>query len=188
MSIEEALSDARSRMDGAIDSLKKDLIGIRTGRASISLLDDITVPYYGSDMPINQLATLAAPEPRMVTVQPWDKGALEPIERAITSANLGVTPQNDGNIIRIPIPQLTEERRKELVKQAKSKCEDAKVSVRNVRRDVKDSIEKLGKSDDSSVSEDDVRRGLDELQKITDSYVKKMDDISEAKEKDVLEF
>lgn len=184
--INDAITDARDRMNGAIESYKKELMGIRTGRASASMLDDLLVDYYGSMMPINQVATLSVPEARLILIQPWDKAAFEPIEKAIQASNLGLNPQNDGKVIRLPIPPLTEERRKDLVKQSRKKSEDAKISVRNVRRDAKEMIEAFEK--DGDVSKDDSHRGIEELQTLTDSYIAKIDVMTSTKENEILEF
>ncbi|MBL4889688.1 MAG: ribosome recycling factor [Candidatus Lindowbacteria bacterium] len=184
--INDILEDAKSRMNGAIESVRKEYGSIRTGRANISIFDDIMVDYCGSELPINQVASLSAPEARMLVIQPWDKGAIEPIEKAITSSGLGLNPQNDGAIIRIPIPVLTEERRLELVKHAKKKAEEGKISVRNVRRDAKDMIGALEK--ESEISKDDSKRGQDELQGITDSFVKKIDEMTANKETEIMEI
>ncbi len=184
--IEEILEDARGRMNQAVDAYKKELTTVRTGRASAAMLDDIRVDAYGSPMPLNQVSTISTPEARMITIQPWDKGLFTPIEQAIQAANIGLTPQNDGKIIRLPIPALTEERRKELVKQAKKHSESAKIAIRAVRRDAKEMIETLEK--DGDVSKDDSHRAVGDLQGMTDSHCGKIDELEASKEKEILEF
>lgn len=184
--IQEILGDAKSRMDVAIDAYKKELASIRTGRASVSMLDDVVVDAYGTAMPINQVASLSTPEARLIVVQPWDKGTLEAVEKAIIAANLGLTPSNDGKIIRIPIPALSEERRKDLVKQAKKRSEESKVGIRAIRRDAKELLEELEK--DGDFSKDDVHRAIEELQGLTDSHAHRIDELTAVKEKEILEF
>jgi ribosome recycling factor len=177
-------ADLERRMKGAIDALKHDLSGLRTGRANTALLEPITVTVYGSAMPITSVATISAPEPRMLSVQVWDKTNIGPVEKAIRSAGLGLNPINDGNTLRLPIPDLTEERRKELAKLASSYAEKARVAVRNVRRD---GIENL-KADEKKkeISEDDRKRGETEVQKLTDEMVKALVEVFAAKEKEIL--
>ncbi len=177
-------ADLERRMKGAIDALKHDLSGLRTGRANTALLEPITVTVYGSAMPITSVATISAPEPRMLSVQVWDKTNIGPVEKAIRSAGLGLNPINDGNTLRLPIPDLTEERRKELAKLASSYAEKARVAVRNVRRD---GIENL-KADEKKkeISEDDRKRGETEVQKLTDEQIKALDEVFSAKEKEIL--
>lgn len=177
-------ADLERRMKGAIDALKHDLSGLRTGRANTALLEPITVTVYGSAMPITSVATISAPEPRMLSVQVWDKTNIGPVEKAIRSAGLGLNPINDGNTLRLPIPDLTEERRKELAKLASSYAEKARVAVRNVRRD---GIENL-KADEKKkeISEDDRKRGETEVQKLTDDMIKSLDEVFGAKEKEIL--
>ncbi len=177
-------ADLERRMAGAVESLKSDLAGLRTGRASTALLDPVTVEVYGSHMPLNQVATVSAPEPRMLTVQVWDKSNIGPVEKAIRSAGLGLNPINDGQTLRLPIPDLTEERRKELAKLAGSYSEKAKVAVRNVRRDGMDSLkvdEKKG-----VFGEDERKRHEVEVQKLTDSTIAEIDAAANAKEKEIL--
>ncbi len=171
----------KKRMDGAVEVLQKEYAGLRTGRASASLLDPVTVEVYGSRMPINQVGTINVPEPRLVVVQVWDASAVKSVEKAIREAGLGLNPQPDGTTIRIPIPDLNEERRTELVKVAGKYAEAARVSVRNVRRDSMDSVKKQDK-----VSEDEQKRQSDEIQKMTDDTIKKIDTMLSDKEKDVL--
>ncbi|WP_232494218.1 ribosome recycling factor [Novosphingobium kaempferiae] len=177
-------ADLERRMKGAIDALRHDLSGLRTGRANTALLEPITVTVYGSAMPLTSVATISAPEPRMLSVQVWDKSNIGPVEKAIRSAGLGLNPINDGNTLRLPIPDLTEERRKELAKLASSYAEKARVAVRNVRRD---GIENL-KADEKKkeISEDDRKRGETEVQKLTDEMVKGLDEVFAAKEKEIL--
>ncbi|GFE72438.1 ribosome recycling factor [Novosphingobium sp. TCA1] len=177
-------ADLERRMTGAIEALKHDLSGLRTGRANTALLEPIMVTVYGANTPITQVATISAPEPRMLSVQVWDKSNIGPVEKAIRSAGLGLNPINDGNTLRLPIPDLTEERRKELAKLASSYAEKARVAVRNVRRD---GIENL-KADEKKkeISEDDRKRGETEVQKLTDDIIKQLDDVFGAKEKEIL--
>ena len=177
-------ADLERRMAGAVESLKGDLSGLRTGRAAVSLLDPVMVEVYGAHMPLNQVATVSAPEPRMLSVQVWDKSNVGPADKAIRSAGLGLNPINDGNTLRLPIPDLTEERRKELAKLASSYAEKARVAVRNVRRD---GIENL-KADEKKkeISEDDRKRGETEVQKLTDDIIKQLDEVFGAKEKEIL--
>jgi ribosome recycling factor len=176
--------DLDRRMDGALETLKKELAGLRTGRASTSLLEPITVSAYGQTMHLNQLATVSVPEPRMLTVQVWDRGMTAAVEKAIRDANLGVNPQAEGQVIRVRLPELTEDRRKELVKVAHKYAEQAKVAVRNVRRDGMEALKKLEK--DHKISQDDHKRGSDEIQKTTDGHIKQIDELLAAKEKEVM--
>ncbi len=185
-SIKDVEANAKMRMEKALNGLQHDMTGIRTGRASVSLFDNIRVDYYGTPTPLNQLATLHVPEPAMITVQPWDISQIGAIEKAIRSGDLGLNPANDGKIIRVPIPPLTEERRKELVKRLHHVAEDHRVAVRNVRRDANESLKKLLK--DKLISEDDERRGLEEIQKLTDAQMQKLDQAAKAKEKEILEL
>jgi ribosome recycling factor len=178
-------NNAKSRMEKVLADLQHDMVHIRTGRASVNLLDSIKVDYYGTPTPVNQVATLHVPEPFMITAQPWDASQIGPIEKAIRNSDLGLNPSNDGKIIRIPIPQLTEERRKEFVKRLHQIAEDHRVILRNIRRDANDQCKKLQK--DKLISEDDERRALDEIQKMTDGYIQKLDQAAKAKEKDILE-
>ena len=177
-------ADLERRMAGAVESLKGDLGGLRTGRASTSLLDPVMVTVYGSNMPLNQVATVSVPEPRMISVQVWDKTNVGPVEKAIRSAGLGLNPINDGNTLRLPIPDLTEDRRKELAKLAGQYSEKAKVAVRNVRRDGMDAL----KTDEKKgvISEDERKRLETEVQKLTDATVVDIDAVSDAKEKEIL--
>ena len=176
--------DLERRMKGAVESLRSDLNGLRTGRANTGLLDPITVEVYGSQMPLNQVATVSAPEPRMLTVQVWDKANVTPVEKAIRSAGLGLNPINDGNTIRLPIPDLTEERRKELAKLAHTYAEKARIAIRNVRRDGMDNL----KADEAKkeISEDDRKRCETDVQKLTDEQIKAADDVAAQKEQEIL--
>ncbi len=176
--------ELQRRMDGALKTLHHEFGGLRTGRASPSLLDVVQVEMYGSHMPISQLGTVSAPEPRMLTVQVWDKTAVKAVEKAIANANLGVNPSADGQLIRVPIPPLSEDRRKEMVKVAGKYAEQAKVAVRNVRRDGMDSLKAQEKS--GAISEDALRKSSDQIQKLTDDYVKKVDEALVVKEKEIM--
>ena len=170
----------------SISALKNEFKKVRTGRASISILDGIRVDYYGTMTPLNQMATLAVPESRLITIQPWDVSVIKDIEKAIMKSDLGLTPSSDGKIIRISIPPLTEERRKELVKVIYKMCEDHKIAVRNIRRDANEMLKELKK--DSEISEDDAFKGQDQVQKITDEHIKRIDETTKEKEKEILEF
>ena len=178
-------NDIQRRMDGATESLKHDLVGLRTGRASIALLDPVTVEVYGAQMPINQVATVSAPEPRMLSVQVWDRANVNPVEKGIAHANLGLNPIVDGQTLRLPIPDLTEERRKELAKLAGQYAEKAKIAIRNVRRDGMDHLKADEKKHE--ISEDERKRLEIEVQKLTDDAVKEIDQIVAAKEKEILQ-
>ncbi|ARK30972.1 ribosome recycling factor [Halalkalibacter krulwichiae] len=182
---QEVIKDAELRMEKAIEALTRELAKLRAGRATPSLLDRITVEYYGADTPLNQLATISVPEARSLLIQPFDKSSIANIERAIQMSDLGLTPSNDGQVIRITIPPLTEERRKDLVKLAKKAAEDAKVAVRNVRRDANDDLKKLQK--DGEMTEDELRRSTDDVQKLTDKTIVKVDEVAEKKEKEIME-
>ncbi len=171
------------KMKKTIEFLKEDYAGIRAGRANPKLLDKIRVDYYGTPTPIQQVGNLSVPEPRILQIAPWEKNMLKEVEKAILAANIGITPTNDGSVIRLVFPELTEERRKELSKEIKKKGEDAKVALRNIRRDGNDAFKKLGKED---VSEDEIKGLQDELQKLTDNYVKEIDSLSEAKSKEIM--
>ena len=176
---------ATEKMEGALEHLKHDLAGLRTGRASVALLDGIRVDYYGTMTPLKQVANLATPEARLITVQPWEPKVIKEIEKAISASGLGITPSNDGKVIRIPIPPLTEERRKELTKICKKHGEDTKVHVRGFRRDANEELKKLQK--DAKLTEDELRKGEAETQKLTDQYIQKIDDVIKKKEHDILE-
>jgi ribosome recycling factor len=185
MTIESAMKDATHKMEQALSHLKEDLAGIRTGRATPAVLNRITVEYYGTPVPLNQLASMSVPEPRLLQVQPFDKNSIGAIEKAIMSSDLGITPSNDGNLIRLAFPQLTEERRKELVKQVHHRAEEGRVAVRNVRRHAKEEMEKLER--DGGISEDDLIRAEKELQKLTDRFVAEVDQIQGHKEQELME-
>lgn len=176
--------DIKRRMDGAIDALQKEFSGLRTGRASANILEPVIVDLYGSKMPLNQVGTISVPEPRMLNVQVWDKAAVKAVEKGIRDSNLGLNPMPDGNNIRIPIPDLNEERRKEITKIAGKYAENARISVRNVRKDGMDSVKKMEKAGD--ISEDDMKRLSDEVQKMTDEIIKTIDKTLSAKEQDVM--
>jgi len=173
-------------MAKSIAVLEKDLSRIRTGRASLSLLDGIRVDYYGTPTPLSQMATLSVPESRLITIQPWDSSVISDIEKAILKSDLGLTPTSDGKLIRINIPALTEDRRKELVRLINRMCEEQKVSIRNIRRDANETLKKLKK--DGDIAEDEAFKGQDEIQNITDDYIKKIDAVCKKKEKEILEF
>jgi ribosome recycling factor len=177
--------NATHKMEQAVAHLREDLGGIRTGRAAPAVLNRITVEYYGTPVPLNQLAGISVPEPRLLQLQPFDKSAISAIEKAIQTSDLGITPSNDGHVIRLAFPQLTEERRKELVKQVHHRAEEGRVAVRNVRRHTKDEMEKLER--DGAISEDELMRGEKELQKLTDRFVTEIDEIQQHKEKELLE-
>jgi ribosome recycling factor len=180
-----SLQKARQRMDGAIEALRREFAGVRTGKASPALLDTIRVESYGSMVPLNQVGTVSAPEARMLTVQPWDKSLMKATEKALRESDLGLNPSNDGQIIRIPIPPLTEERRKEYVKLLHKLTEEARVAVRNVRRDANDEIKHRQK--DEGLSEDDVRREQAEVQKLTDQYIARIEELMKHKEAEIME-
>jgi ribosome recycling factor len=182
----DALAQAKTRMEKAVEDFRKELSGVRTGRANVALLDHVRVDYHGTPMPINQLATLNVPDPASIVIAPWDAGALPLIDKAIRTSDLGLNPANDGKVVRVPIPPLTEERRKDLVKHIHKVLENHRTAVRNIRRDVKEAVEKLEK--DKKISEDEKKRSLDELEKITHSETKKIEDLSTTKEKEVMEI
>lgn len=186
MDIETTLLDTEERMEKALNALDKDFGKLRTGRASTSLVDGIKADYYGTMTPINQMASVAVPDSRTLTIQPWDKGGMSAIEKAILKSDLGLTPINDGKIIRISIPPLTEERRKDLSKVARKYGEEAKVAIRNVRRDANDSLKKSEK--DKDITEDELKRATDEVQKLTDRYVAEVDSRCAAKEKEIMDI
>ncbi|WP_243370685.1 ribosome recycling factor [Geotalea sp. SG265] len=181
----DVINGMSSHMDKTIDALRKEYQKVRTGRASTSLLDEIKVDFYGTPSPLNQVATLAIPEPRTITLQPWDAKMIAPIEKAIMNANLGLTPANDGKLIRLNLPPLTEERRKDIVKQLKKFAEDAKVAVRNIRRDAIDDLKKLEK--EKKISEDDLKRAEKDVQDVTNAHVTRIDEVLLHKEKEVME-
>jgi len=184
--LKETYAQLKSRMDKAVDDFRKALVGTRTGRASVHMLDSVTVEAYGAQMPLNQVATVHTPEPQLITVQPFDPSQLGAIEKSIRGAELGLNPMNDGKIIRVPIPPLTEERRREMVKHLHKVLEDHRTAVRNIRRDGNDAIKKALR--DKKITEDEEKRSMDEIQKLTDGEIKKMEDMCKAKEKEVMEI
>ncbi|AOV08242.1 ribosome recycling factor [Sporosarcina ureilytica] len=180
------METAKQKMDNAINAFTRELASIRAGRANASLLDRITVDYYGVPTPINQMAGISVPEARLLAIQPYDKTIIGEIEKAILKSDIGITPSNDGSMIRLAIPALTEERRKDIVKTVKKEAEDSKVVIRNIRRDANEEFKKLEKN--SEITEDDLHRNGDEIQKLTDSYIKQIDDIAKEKEKEIMEI
>jgi len=182
----EVMQQLKVNMGKSIESLEKELSRVRTGRASVSLLDGIRVDYYGTPTPLNQLATISIPEPRLITIQPWDASVLKEIEKAIQKADIGLTPSTDGKIIRVAIPPLTEDRRKELVKLVKKMAETAKIAIRNHRRTANDDLKAL--KNDKKISEDDFFKSQEDVQKITDDYIKKCDELAARKEEEILKF
>jgi ribosome recycling factor len=182
----DALAQAKMRMEKAVEDFRKDLAGVRTGRANVALLDSVRVDYHGTQMPLNQLGALNVPDPATIVISPWDPGAVALIDKAIRTSDLGLNPTNDGKIVRVPIPPLTEERRKDLVKHIHKVLENHRTAVRNIRRDVKEAVEKLEK--EKKISEDDKKRSLEELEKLTHSETKKIEDLSAAKEKEIMEI
>jgi ribosome recycling factor len=183
--INDVIADARSRMQKAIEAVRHEFASLRTGRASPTLLEQIRVDYYGVATPITQVATVSVPEPRLLVIAPWDKKMVKDIEKAILKSELGLMPSSDGTHVRVPIPPLTQERRKELAKVAHKHAEEGRVAIRNVRREAKEMIEDL--EEEGDVSEDDSKRGLDELQKLTDKFIAEVDALLAAKEKEILE-
>lgn len=182
----QALAAARTRMEKAVDDFRKELATIRTGRANATLLDNVRVDYHGTPMPVNQLGSMTVPDPTMIVIAPWDPSAVALIDKAIRVADLGLNPTNDGKVVRVLIPSLTEERRKDLVKQLHKVLENHRTAVRNIRRDLKEAIEKLEK--EKKISEDEKKRALDELEKLSHSETKKIEDLSAAKEKEVMQI
>jgi ribosome recycling factor len=182
----DALAQAKTRMEKAVEDFRKDLAGVRTGRANTALLDSVRVDYHGTPMPINQLGTMSVPDPSMIMISPWDPTAVPLIDKAIRTADLGLNPTSDGKVLRVPIPSLTEERRRDLVKMIHKVLENHRTAVRNIRRDIKEHVEKLEK--EKKISEDEKKRALDELEKLTHAETKKVEDLSAAKEKEVLEI
>lgn len=183
--LDDIQREAKNNMDKAIDALKKQLASIRTGRASTALLDGVRVDYYGSKTPLNQVASITVADPRLLVIKPWERNMLKEIEKAIVEANLGLSPSNDGEVVRVPIPALSEERRKDYVKQAKTRGEEAKVAIRNARRDANEMLKEAMK--DGEISEDDEKRGLKAVQDLTDAYVKKVDELLAHKEAEIME-
>ena len=184
--LKEVYTQLKTRMDKAVEDFRTNMAAARTGRATVNMLDPVRVPYYGSEMPLNQVATVHAPEAQLLTVQPYDPSIMAEIEKAIRSGELGLNPMNDGKIIRVPIPALTEERRKEMVKHLHKVLEDHRTAVRNIRRDGNDAIKKALK--DKKITEDEEKRSMDEIQKLTDDEIKKMEEMCKAKEKEVMEI
>ncbi|MGB7280734.1 MAG: ribosome recycling factor [Candidatus Acidiferrum sp.] len=180
----DAMGAARTRMEKAVDDFRKEAATIRTGRANASLLDNVRVDYHGTPMPLNQLGSLTVPDPTMLVISPWDPSAVALIDKAIRTSDLGLNPTNDGKVVRVPIPSLTEERRKDLVKQLHKVLENHRTAVRNIRRDIKEAIEKLEK--EKKISEDEKKRSLDELEKVSQAETKKVEDLCAAKEKEIL--
>jgi ribosome recycling factor len=185
-STKDAMAQAKVRMEKAVEDFRKELAGVRTGRANVTLLDHVRVDYHGTPMPINQLGTLSVPDPTIIMISPWDPTAVPLIDKAIRTSDLGLNPTSDGKVLRVPIPSLTEERRKDLVKMIHKVLENHRTAVRNIRRDIKEAIEKLEK--EKKISEDERKRSLDELEKLTHAETKKVEDLSAAKEKEVLEI
>jgi ribosome recycling factor len=185
-SVKEVEANLKTRMDKALGDLQHEMASIRTGRASLGILDHIRVDYYGTPTPLNQLANLHVPEPSLITIAPWDVSQIGPIEKAVRISDLGLNPANDGKVIRLPIPPLTEERRKELVKKLHAAAEHHRVAIRNIRRDGNEAVKKLLK--DKKITEDDEKRAHDEVQKLTDAHMEKIDQASKTKEKEILEI
>ena len=184
MSVTDTINDTKPKMEAVVEDFKRKLSNVRTGRATVGLLDSVHVDYYGTPTPLNQMASVAVPEPQLITVQPWDISQLNAVEKAIIGANLGLTPSNDGKVIRLPVPPLNEERRKQLAKQVNEIAEDHRVAVRNIRHASNDSLKKLLK--DKLVSEDDERSGLEEVQKLTNTFIGKIDELAKNKEQEVM--
>jgi len=184
MTEKDVIKETKPRMEAAIEDVRRKLATVRTGRASVSLLDTVMVDYYGTATPLNQMASVHAPEPQMLTVQPWDPTQLGNVEKAIRAADLGLNPSNDGKLVRIPIPPLTEERRRQLAKQVHEIAEEHRTAIRNIRRDANDKLKKMLK--DKTISEDAERDGLDEVQELTDSYISKIDESSRSKEHEIM--
>jgi len=184
MNDKDIIKETKPRMESAIEDFRRKLATVRTGRASVSLLDTVMIDYYGTPTPLNQMASVHAPEPQMLTVQPWDLTQLGSVEKAIRAADLGLNPSNDGKLVRIPIPPLTEERRKQLAKQIHEIAEEHRTAVRNIRRDENDKLKKMLK--DKAISEDAERDGLDQVQKLTDTYISRIDELSKSKEHEIM--
>ena len=184
MTEKDVIKEARPRMEAVIEDVRRKLATVRTGRAAVSLLDTVMVEYYGTPTPLNQMASVHVPEPQMLTVQPWDQTQLGAIEKAIRASDLGLNPSNDGKLVRIPIPPLTEERRKQLAKQVHEIAEDHRTAVRNIRRDSNERLKKMLK--DKTISEDNERDGLEEVQKLTNTYIGKIDELAKTKEQEIL--
>ncbi len=188
MSLDRILADAKKKMHASVETLKKELATVRTGRANASLLDTVQVEYYGAMVPLNQMGSVTVPDPAMLQIQPFDKSAIKAIETGILQAQLGLNPSNDGNVIRLPIPALTEERRKELVKATHKMAEDIKTAIRNVRRDANDDVKKLEKDKTSGFSEDMAKKAMEDVQKLTDQHVKEVEDALKHKEAEIMKI
>jgi ribosome recycling factor len=184
MSEKDVIKETRPRMEGAVEDLRKKLATIRTGRAAVSLLDSVVVEYYGTPTPLNQMASVHAPEPNLLTVQPWDQTQLGAVEKAIRAADLGLNPSNDGKLVRVPVPPLTEERRRQLAKQVHEVAEEHRTAIRNVRRDANDRLKRMLK--EKQISEDAERDALEEVQKLTNNYIGKVDELAKSKEHEIL--
>lgn len=184
MSVDTVLKDTKPKMEAVIEDFRRKLANFRTGRATVGLLDSVMVDYYGTPTPLNQMASVAVPEPQLLTVQPWDTTQLGVVEKAITQANLGMNPSNDGKMIRVPIPALNEERRKQLAKQVSEVAEDHRIAIRNVRHSSNDALKKLAK--DKAISEDEERGGFDEVQKLTNTFIAKLDELAKNKETEIM--
>ncbi len=184
MSVDNILKEGRPKMEAVVEDFKRKLANVRTGRATVGLLDTVMVDYYGTATPLNQMASVAVPEPQLLTVQPWDMSQVNVVEKAIIAANLGLNPSNDGKIIRLPIPPLNEERRRQLAKQVNEIAEEHRVAIRNVRHSSNDAVKKMAK--DKAISEDDERYGLDEVQKMTNSFIGKIDELAKNKETEIM--
>jgi len=182
--LKDSFTQLKTRMDKAVEDFRREMVSQRTGRASVHMLDSVVVDAYGSQMPLNQLANVSAPEPQLITVQPWDVSQIGAIEKAIRSADLGLNPMNDGKLVRVPVPALTEERRKEMVKHLHKVLEEHRTAVRNIRRDGNEAIKKAMK--DKKITEDEERGAMDQIQKLTDDEIKKMEEMAKAKEKEVM--
>lgn len=185
MALQDIYRDAEERMKKSVEHVHHELMRIRTGRASPELLDIVKVDYYGSNVPLNQVATITAPEPRLLVIQPWEKRMIAEIEKAILQSDLGLNPANDGNVVRLPIPELSEERRQDLIKLVKKFCEDGRVAIRNIRRDLNDHVKKMEK--DHEISEDESHGALEDVQKLTDKYIEDINQQYDKKEKEILE-
>jgi len=183
--LKDTFSQLKVRMEKAVEDFRQHLVGTRTGRASVHMLDNVRVPYYGSEMPLNQVAQVSAPEANLIVIQPFDPSLLPDLEKALRTSELGFNPQNDGKIIRLPIPPMTEERRKDVVKQLNKQLEEHRTAIRNIRRDGNDAIKKAAK--DKKISEDEEKRSLEEIQKLTDDEIKRIEEMCRAKEKDVMQ-
>jgi ribosome recycling factor len=184
--VNDVLSELKGNMDGAIDSLKRELAKRRTGRANVAILDGIKVDYYGTKSPLNQVASVQVPDPRLITIKPWEKSMVQVIEKVLQQSSIGLTPSSDGELIRLPIPPLSEQRRRELVKDVKRVGEETKVALRNQRREANDMLKEFQK--DGEISEDELRKGLEKVQEVTDDYVKKVDEVVGVKEEEIMEF